>query len=149
MLFEMFNPLKNGNLLSKPLSFSPICYLKLFTYFCNYVWTELNRLKNFQEKRAVIVVCGVFREGAQYFGFSRNFVLECDYKHQYCITNEQLHVYNALNIQVNSSFEKPLRIQFTGQPIPFLPQQYWQMQETFQLITKLNLDYSRRWVMDT
>ncbi|XP_018571704.1 nuclear RNA export factor 2-like [Anoplophora glabripennis] len=98
----------------------------------------------YTEKHAVIVVGGVFREGAQYFGFSRNFVLECDYKQQYCIINEQLHVYNALNDQVKNSFEKPQRIEFTCQPIPFLQEQYWQLQETFQLITKLNMEYSRR-----
>ncbi|KAJ8922787.1 hypothetical protein NQ315_007822 [Exocentrus adspersus] len=95
---------------------------------------------------AVLVVHGIFREGLVYLGFARNFVLESTDGQEYCIRNEQLHVYHALQSQIESSYQLPPSVRFIGKPVPYLGRQYWELQEALHLITGLNFEYSRRYL---
>ncbi|KAJ8922786.1 hypothetical protein NQ315_007821 [Exocentrus adspersus] len=98
-----------------------------FPLSCHDPYTIKIDLVYYTETCAVLVVHGIFREHPdQYFGFSRNFVLEstdvikC---HRRCYLREKLYL--------------------------FLRRQYWELQETLHSITGLNFDYCRRYLEES
>ncbi|KAJ8951754.1 hypothetical protein NQ318_012605 [Aromia moschata] len=103
---------------------------------------------------AIICVTGVFRElpnnlldPERLLGFTRTFVIEILNKDgECCITNEQLHLYNALSTQVASSFKISKPLQSSG--IPHLPnsKEQQQLADTLKIITNLTTDWSRKCV---
>lgn len=98
------------------------------------------------------MVTGVFRELAQAFlevervlGFCRTFVLE-SINGEYCIINDQLHLYNALSHQQTNAFKVAKTPIDTKVPIPETEEQEKQLLECFQAITKLNTDWANRYI---
>lgn len=95
---------------------------------------------------------GVFRELPQnlldperFLGFSRTFVLEMlNVGEEWCIVNEQLHVHNALNIQLTSSFKKPKPLYADVIPEAQTLKDQQQLADALKIITNLNTDWSKK-----
>lgn len=79
----------------------------------------------------------------RYMGFNRCFVLE-SINGEYCIINEQLHVFNALSSQQVKAFkhERPMRPQMlsTAQT----PKQKSQVITAMKLITNLTTEWAKK-----
>lgn len=109
------------------------------------------------DKCAVIVVMGVYKEfpltlldNERTLGFTRSFVLELfDDQSRAVITNEQLHVYNALSYQERNAFQDP-RVHtevLIPQESVLKAQNEAEHEElvfTLGQITKLKVDWSRK-----
>ncbi|KAJ8922836.1 hypothetical protein NQ315_007871 [Exocentrus adspersus] len=101
---------------------------------------------------AVINVTGVFRELPQnlldcerYIGFNRSFVLsKPNAEDEWCIVNEQLHIFNAVNIQITSSFKTPKQPVVSTVPAAKTMRDKQQMADTLKIITNLNTDWSKK-----
>ncbi|KAH0810681.1 hypothetical protein GEV33_012114 [Tenebrio molitor] len=99
---------------------------------------------------AIIVVTGVFRELPETIldvervvGFNRCFVLE-SINGEYCIINEQLHVFNALTSQQVKAFkhDRPIRPQML--PPAQTTKQKAQMITAMKLITNLTTEWAKK-----
>lgn len=76
-------------------------------------------------------------------GFARHFVLEC-INNEYCIINEQFHVYNALTNQQTKAFSISRPIRDNNLPPAENLKQQTQLTETMQVLTKLNEEWSKK-----
>ncbi|XP_018573360.1 nuclear RNA export factor 1-like [Anoplophora glabripennis] len=101
---------------------------------------------------AVINVCGVFRELPQNLldaerclGFSRTFALQMlSAGQEWVIINEQLHVYNALNVQLSTSFKNPKPTRIDIIPVAETVKDQQQLANALKIITNLNTDWSKK-----
>lgn len=101
----------------------------------------------FQEKTAIINVCGVFREiheGYESFlGFARTFSLS-NYHGNYVILNDMFHVYNALSIQVSMAFSMLLPNQKSVLPPAQTSRDMSKAIDAFKKVTGLTTEWSIR-----
>lgn len=98
----------------------------------------------------VINVVGVFRELPQNLldserclGFSRTFALGM-LGTEWCIVNEQLHVHNALSVQLTNSFKVPKPIHMDTKPVAETAKDQHQLANALKIITNLNMDWSKK-----
>ncbi|CAG9856083.1 unnamed protein product [Phyllotreta striolata] len=97
----------------------------------------------FTDTRAHLVVNGIFKELNQMLFFNRSFYFSRN-SQRFTITNEQLHVSNAIDYQVSWSFTFPGNVHLTSTPLPYFYQQYRQLEELFCTLTNVNLEYAQK-----
>ncbi|XP_044254470.1 nuclear RNA export factor 1-like [Tribolium madens] len=107
-------------------------------------------LIHYSDVCAIVVVTGVFKElpesildAERFMGFNRCFALE-SINGEYCIINEQMHVFNALTSQQVKAFkhERPIRPQML--PPAQTPKQKSQIITAMKLITNLTTEWAKK-----
>lgn len=105
-----------------------------------------------QPNCAIIVINGIFRELPENLldpervnGFARHFVLE-SINNEYCIINDQLHVYNALTSQQAKAFTVSRPLRDNNLPPAQNGKQESQLIEAMQALTNLNQEWSKKFV---
>nr|XP_023023555.1 uncharacterized protein LOC111511758 [Leptinotarsa decemlineata] len=102
---------------------------------------------SYTDSSAAIVVTGIFRETTQILSFSRHFVFRRN-GDEFRISNDLLHVSNAMDHQIGWSFKFPTHIGNASSPLPYFQIQYRELEEAVHRITQMNYEYSERYLYD-
>lgn len=99
------------------------------------------------------MVTGVFKELPEtildierFIGFNRAFVLE-SVNGEYCIINEQLHVFNALTSQQAKAFKHERAVRPQMLPPAQTPKQKLQMINAMKMITNVTTEWAKKYCL--
>lgn len=83
-------------------------------------------------------------DSEKYYGFRRIFAIHTEVDGYCKIVNEQLHVYNALSIQIISAFRVSKPIITEDMLLPKTEKDHQQLIDTLKIITNMNNEWSRK-----